>query len=457
MRKPLLVTVVVMCALLGAVSKVAAQEDLAKGFAQPPNAAKPRVYWWWLMSLVSKEGITMDLEEMQAKGIGGVLLFDAAGSPGQMPHGPAFMSPGWRENFKHALREADRLGLEVSVNLCSGWDAGGPWITPAHASKHFQQSEVNVTGPGKFSGKLPKPTGDTPSYRELAIGVGTRPAGPLSAEQETYREIAVQAVQRKPVPGQTRVQITASSAQPAHPVEKAADGVPQTFWVSAGYKPGDAPTRERPEWIRLEFDAPFTAKSLKMISRDEYGPRSFDLQVSDGKNEFRTVKSFELDQKGSDALEFPETTARVFRLLFTSSYVEENVQVREVALANMPPVVTAVPPLLAIKSGRDSFPGFGEQGPVRKLVEAPLAPPEAASGRLVIAPESVIDLTAKVQPDGTLEWDVPLGDWTIAHRLRLQRRSDHVCHPGCGGPLGGLSQCAGHRLSFPEHRRNPVA
>ena len=90
---------------------------MARGFIEPSNAAKPRVYWWWLMSLVSTEGITKDLEEMAAKGIGGVLLFDASGSPGAMPHGPAFMSPAWRENFKHALREAGRLGLEVSVNL----------------------------------------------------------------------------------------------------------------------------------------------------------------------------------------------------------------------------------------------------------------------------------------------------------------------------------------------------
>ena len=413
-----------------------AMDDLAKGFTQPPNAAKPRVYWWWLMSLVSKEGITRDLEEMQAKGVGGVLVFDASGWAGQMPIGVAtFMSPGWRENFKHALREADRLGLEVSVNLCSGWDAGGPWITPAQASKHFQQSEFNVTGPKKFSGKLPKPIGDTPSYRDLAVEGGLRLRSPLTPEQVNYREIAVQAVPRKPVKGQVRVQITASSAQPAHPVEQAADGVAGTFWVSGGYKPGDAPTREKPEWIRFEFDAPFTARSLRLIPRDEYGPRNFDLQVSDGQGEFRTVKSFELDQKGSDALEFPETTARVFRLLFTASYVKENVQVREVALGNMPPVVNPVNPLLALKSGRDSFAGFGEQGPVSGLTQAPLAEPEPAGDRLVITPDAIIDLTDKVQPDGTLEWDVPAGDWTIV-RTGYGCNGDQiwVASPGAAGP-----------------------
>jgi len=416
--------------------KASASSDLAKGFAQPPNAAKPRVYWWWLMSLVSKEGITKDLEEMAAKGIGGVMIFDASGWAGQMPTGPAtFMSPGWRENFKHALREADRLGLEVSVNMCSGWDAGGPWITPAHASKHFQQSEVNVTGPGKFSGKLPKPIGDTASYRNLAIEGGLRLQTPLNPKQENYQEIAVQAVRRRPVKGQVRVQIAASSEQPAHPVEKAADGVAGTFWVSGGYKPGDAPSREKPEWIRFEFDSPWTAKSLRLIPRDEYGPRSFDLQVSDGRDEFRTVKSFELSKQGSDSLEFPETTARVFRLLLTSSYVAENVQVREVALEKMPPVGNPVNPLLALKSGRDSFAGFGEQGPVSGLTRAPLTDPEPASGRLVIDPKTVIDLTAKVQPDGRLEWDVPAGDWTLV-RTGYACNGDQiwVASPGAAGP-----------------------
>ena len=139
--------------------------------------------------------------------------------------------------------------------------------------------------------------------------------------------------------GGVRVRITASSAQPAYPADNAADGDPQSFWVSGGYKPGDAPSREKPEWIRLEFDAPFTARSLRLIPRDEYGPRTFDLQVSDGQGKFHTVTSFELDQKGSDALVFPETTARVFRLLFTASHVAENVQVRDVALAGMPPAV----------------------------------------------------------------------------------------------------------------------
>ncbi|MHC4176919.1 MAG: glycosyl hydrolase, partial [Planctomycetota bacterium] len=126
--------------------------DLATGFANPPDAAKPRVYWWWLNNLVSEKGITRDLEQFKAKGIGGVLLFNAGGPAGPTPSGPDFMGREWRDMVKHAVREADRLGLEVSINLCSGWDAGGPWITDETASHHFVQAQLALNGPQTFSG-----------------------------------------------------------------------------------------------------------------------------------------------------------------------------------------------------------------------------------------------------------------------------------------------------------------
>jgi hypothetical protein len=106
-----------------------AQNSLADGFVHPPHSAKPWAYWWWLDSHASRDGITRDLQEMKRQGISGVLLFDAGDGGPDAPKGPVFMSDGWRELFQHALREADRLGIEVGVNLCSGWNAGGTWVT----------------------------------------------------------------------------------------------------------------------------------------------------------------------------------------------------------------------------------------------------------------------------------------------------------------------------------------
>ena len=39
----------------------------------------------------------------------------------------------------------------------------------------------------------------------------------------------------------------------------------------------------------------------------------------------------------------------------------------------------------------------------------------------VIAPDKIIDLTKNLKPDGTLDWNVPAGDWTV---VRMGRRNN---------------------------------
>lgn len=143
--------------------------DLASGFANPPDSDRPWVYWWWLDGAASKEGITRDLEEMRRQGIGGFILVDAGVGGPDAPKGPPFMSEPWRENFRHAVRDAGRLGLLMSVNLCSGWDAGGPWIQNDDAIKHLTTSEITVQGPAKIDRTLPQPHTEFNWYRDIAV------------------------------------------------------------------------------------------------------------------------------------------------------------------------------------------------------------------------------------------------------------------------------------------------
>ena len=95
--------------------------SLEAGWMNPPQDARLRAYWWWLNGNVTKAAITRDLEEMKAKGFGGALICDADGASqdgnAPVPHGPTFMTPAWRELYKHTLREAHRLGLEMSLNI----------------------------------------------------------------------------------------------------------------------------------------------------------------------------------------------------------------------------------------------------------------------------------------------------------------------------------------------------
>ncbi|MCY2988262.1 MAG: glycosyl hydrolase [Planctomycetota bacterium] len=147
--------------LLGAFSGSAvAADELADGFRSPPDANRPSCFWWWFNSLVDKAGITRDLEEFKAKGMGGVMLICSGNDYGvaPMPRGPVFLSPDWRELYRHAVQECARLGLELGVNFCGGgWCMGGSWIRPEHSSRWYVQSHVVVEGPRRFSERLPLP------------------------------------------------------------------------------------------------------------------------------------------------------------------------------------------------------------------------------------------------------------------------------------------------------------
>ncbi len=133
---------------------------LEQDFKNPPQTVKPSCFWFWLNNSIDKDGITRDLEEFKAKGMGGVILICGSNWSGGAPayRGPDFLSPGWRELFKYSLKEASRLGMEVAMNFCaSGWTMGGPWITPEMNGRWFVQSELSVSGPQKFKGQIPMP------------------------------------------------------------------------------------------------------------------------------------------------------------------------------------------------------------------------------------------------------------------------------------------------------------
>lgn len=151
--------------------------QLERGFLVPPDWAKPWVYWWWLNGYVTQEGILRDLDEMKRQGIIGVLVFNAGGGP--TPKTTVFMSQEWRDLFRFAVAEASKRGIEVSLNLCSGWNAGGPWITAEEAPQILVFSPLRLRGPQFFSGLLSEPKHDDTYYRDVTVVAYRQESGPL--------------------------------------------------------------------------------------------------------------------------------------------------------------------------------------------------------------------------------------------------------------------------------------
>lgn len=155
-------------------------DALAAGFAHPPASARPHTWWHWMDGNVSKEGLTADLEAMAEVGIGGAQMFTVGQG---IPKGPVgYNSPKWHELTAHAIREADRLGIELCLHNCAGWSSsGGPWITPEHAMQVVAWSSINVKGPRQFKEKLARPkapriVSEVDFYREIACYAIPTPA-----------------------------------------------------------------------------------------------------------------------------------------------------------------------------------------------------------------------------------------------------------------------------------------
>jgi hypothetical protein len=168
--RTVLALVFVVSILLSAKTTIAADENLEQGFANPPAAARPTVYWWWLFNRIDKKGITRDLEEFKAKGIGGVNLICTGGYGGDHAMlGVKFLGPEWRELFRHAVKEAKRLNLEMGFNMAGGWVMMGPWVAQQDAMKKVVQSELKVKGPQAFSDALPQPETVDGYYRDVTV------------------------------------------------------------------------------------------------------------------------------------------------------------------------------------------------------------------------------------------------------------------------------------------------
>lgn len=167
-------------------------------FIKPPEIARSGCYWWWFNGLLNKEGITRDLEAFKDKGIGNVLIINTKGGLGgaQFPEGAKLFSPEWRELFRHALREATRLKIEVGMNLSSGWCMGGPWIPPQHAGRWMLQSKIAIDGPRKFSEALPLP-GGRDGYDNVFNPPGYKEYLNLPIEKLDYRDTLIVAVPDK--------------------------------------------------------------------------------------------------------------------------------------------------------------------------------------------------------------------------------------------------------------------
>lgn len=350
---------------------------LEKAFATPPDESKPWVMMWWMVK-VTPDDITRHMEELKAKGVGGIIVFDV----GQLP-GVKFLSEPWRVLFRHAVKEADRLGMKVGCNVCDGWPSGGKWISPENSSWMTVSSTTTIKGPQKFSGSLPEPTGKGELYLDLAVqAFPVTDADPPQASTLTASDN----------PGQ---------------IPNLLDGNYNTSWKGGSGNP----------WILIDFGTPHLVDRMWVdVAGDVVLEASGDGRI------FRPVaKAFAPLWHNVIFENVPATRARWFRVL-----VPGESEVRDIALGTREEVDRfagmAAKRALTNPLGVTGTPQADQVAFVRKDLVPMSDDRPLKTGKM-------IDLTPRCAPDGTLTWDVPTGVWKV---VRIGQTTTGI---GCGGGL----------------------
>lgn len=427
--------------------------SLESGFQNPPDAAKPRVWWHWMNGNITKEGIKLDLEWMKRVGIGGFQNFDAAlNTPKLVDNRLVYMTPEWKDAFRYATEMADQLGLEEAIAGSPGWsESGGPWVKPSQGMKKVVWSETRVEGGKAFTGALPKPPSvsgpyqDIPLFDFLAVISGEKPVAP----PVFYADSAVVAF---PTPeadtGSAGLQPKITSSGGTLDTAVLADG----NFLKTTALPKAAVGQKA--WVLFEFPQAQTIRAFTYALGGPVNPFADsmggaapgpELEAGDDGQTFHKIATVPNDGAQVHTISFPATTARYFRVSLTT-----------------PPPPSGPPPMEFDADFGDFQIPASHEYPIAEMALQPGArvnraeekagfatltdlyafpTPKVDPGQAV-AKDGVVDLTGKMRPDGTLDWTPPPGRWTILRMgYSLTGITNHPASPeGTGLEVDKLSR-----------------
>jgi hypothetical protein len=398
-------------ALLGTwvASGQISEDPLARGFADPPDSARPRVWWHWMSGNVTKEGIKADLEWMKRAGIAGFQNFDAGlETPQIVAKRLIYMTPEWKEAFKYAAALADQLGLEMAIAGSPGWsESGGPWVTPAQGMKKYVWSETRLEGGSRFTAALPKPPSVTGPYQNLARDDGYM-EGTKAAPPEFYADSAVvayRAPESERTLGELGAKVTASGG--TFDLASLTDG----DLAKAALLPAAAPGGTA--WIQFDFPRPQTVCGLTIVVLDRERrrkPGSLELEASDDGKVFRPLSEIPVS---AGTIAFPAATARSFRLSVHAEAAQTGASGPSGASPGQPQPAAGIPiaelvlhPSAVVNRFQDKA-AFSAETSLYGLA----TPPVPAAD--ILRKAEVIDLTSRLRADGTLDWIPGAGRWVV--------------------------------------------
>lgn len=390
---------------------------LEEGFLTPPDSAKPRVWWHWMNGNISKAGIRADLEWMHRAGIGGFQNFDAGlMTPQVVEKRLIYMTPEWKDAFAFTAKLADSLGLEMAIAGSPGWsESGGPWVKPQEAMKKFVWSETRINGGKPFAGILPKPPANAGPFQNIGLAGGFMEGNETAPVPDFYEDAAVIAY-RLPENDLSLANLKpkVTSSEGTFNLIDLIDGdlVKSTFLPAA--KEGEN------SWIQYEFNTPVTMQALTLVgggAESMFGPPQNNrfLEVSDDGKLYRKVLDINQSSLKQTTLTFAPVKGKYFRVCWKSLPAQRNVP-----MPGLPegfgapprgPAGVSVAELVLSSSGLVNR--FEDKAAFTAATDLYKAFTPNVNANDIVKKADVIDLTSRMQADGTLKWTPPAGKWMV--------------------------------------------
>ncbi len=412
-----------------------AQQSTSQAFMNPPNVAKPRVWWHWMNGNITKDGIQKDLDWMSRVGIGGFQNFDAnLMTPVVVPQKLVFMTPEWKDAFKFTTQLADKKGLEMAIAGSPGWSVtGGPWVEPKDGMKKIVWAEALVQGGKKQTIKLDKLPDVIGKYQAAETHSGGIMGG-FVGEKPHFSADAMVIAYKLPSNEKHLPDLKPKMSKSGGDFDAALllnHDINQTYFLPPMQVGQDM-------WVQYEFDTPqtFKAFAIGMSEAGELadfngGPTNRSLKVSDDGINFRTVAKISNSTLPFITTAIPATTAKYWRICFETLPGVLNPIMAMMGVTETPkPSGTYISEFVLFNTARidqaedkAGFSPWKEENSYTRTEN-----PEA------IPTQEVMDLTHLMKPDGTLEWDVPAGEWMIQRfGYSLTGRQNHPASPEATG------------------------
>lgn len=410
-------------------------DSLSHGFINPPNSARPRVWWHWMQGNITEDGIRKDLTWMHNSGIGGFQNFDAGlSTPQIVPKRLVYMTPEWKHAFALATHLADSLHLEMAIAGSPGWsESGGPWVAPEDGMKKLVWKETIVQGGKTISSALPAPPPTTGPFQDLPMPTGFGATNPEAKSPTYYHDVAVIAykIPKDATPiSILNPRVTSSGGK--FTLDQLTDGdVAKTNLLPRDDKKGFA-------WIQFDFQKPTTIQAVTAVGGGDRGQFGMNgtmsdnraLEASDDGVTFHQVCLIPASDVIEQTLSMPPTTARYFRVTFKNPVARAGFRAlfgdRTIP---KPPAGTDIAELVLHTGPRINW---AEE----KAAFAPsdLRGKETPSVNDAIASADVVDITDKLGADGVLNWDAPEGTWDILRfGYSLKGTTNHPASPEATG------------------------